>query len=90
MQSSTAFDDYDLAVPQAVISSDAFQETPMVRFIEPSPNIITPITNIRDVARIVEVVLYRFNGTSWPVLIDVPKTSSWIPFRSAKLTSILH
>lgn len=61
-------------VPQAVIGSDAFQETPMVEVCRAITKHHYMITNIRDVARIVKEAFHiASTGRPGPVLIDVPK-----------------
>lgn len=61
-------------VPQAVIGSDAFQETPMVEVCRAITKHHYMITSIRDVARIVKEAFYiASTGRPGPVLIDVPK-----------------
>ena len=61
-------------VPQAVIGSDAFQETPMVEVCRAITKHHYMITDVRDVARIVKEA-YHVAGTGrpGPVLIDFPK-----------------
>lgn len=61
-------------VPQAVIGSDAFQETPMVEVCRAITKHHYMITDIRDVARIVREAWHiASTGRPGPVLIDVPK-----------------
>lgn len=61
-------------VPQSVIGSDAFQETPMVEVCRAITKHHYMITNIRDVARIVKEAFYiASTGRPGPVLIDFPK-----------------
>jgi acetolactate synthase I/II/III large subunit len=61
-------------VPQAVIGSDAFQETPMVEVCRAITKHHYMITDVRDVARIVKEAFYiASTGRPGPVLIDVPK-----------------
>lgn len=61
-------------VPQAVIGSDAFQETPMVEVCRAITKHHYMITDIRDVARIVKEAFHiASTGRPGPVLIDVPK-----------------
>jgi acetolactate synthase-1/2/3 large subunit len=61
-------------VPQSVIGSDAFQETPIVEVCRAITKHHYMITDIRDVARIVKEAFYiASTGRPGPVLIDVPK-----------------
>ncbi|MBL8814693.1 MAG: biosynthetic-type acetolactate synthase large subunit [Planctomyces sp.] len=61
-------------VPQSVIGSDAFQETPMVEVCRAITKHHYMITDIRDVARIVKEAFYiASTGRPGPVLIDFPK-----------------
>ncbi|WP_390614148.1 biosynthetic-type acetolactate synthase large subunit [Alienimonas californiensis] len=61
-------------VPQAVIGSDAFQETPMVEISRSITKHAYMITDVRDVARIVkEAFFIARTGRPGPVLIDFPK-----------------
>jgi len=61
-------------VPQAVIGTDAFQETPMVEVCRAITKHHYMITNIRDVARIVKESFHiASTGRPGPVLIDFPK-----------------
>ena len=61
-------------VPQTVIGTDAFQETPMVEVCRAITKHHYMITSIRDVARIVKEAFYiASTGRPGPVLIDVPK-----------------
>ncbi|MCA9063577.1 MAG: biosynthetic-type acetolactate synthase large subunit [Planctomycetaceae bacterium] len=61
-------------VPQAVIGSDAFQETPIVEVCRAITKHHYMITDIRDVARIVkEAFFIASTGRPGPVLIDFPK-----------------
>lgn len=61
-------------VPQAVIGSDAFQETPMVEVCRAITKHHYMITDINDVARIVKEAFHIANtGRPGPVLIDFPK-----------------
>jgi len=61
-------------VPQTVIGTDAFQETPMVEVCRAITKHHYMITNIRDIARIVKEAYYiASTGRPGPVLIDVPK-----------------
>jgi len=61
-------------VPQNVIGSDAFQETPMVEVCRAITKHHYMITDIRDVARIVkEAFTIATTGRPGPVLIDFPK-----------------
>ncbi len=61
-------------VPQAVIGSDAFQETPMVEVCRAITKHHYMITDVRDVARIVKEAFHiAATGRPGPVLIDVPK-----------------
>ncbi|MCA8982691.1 MAG: biosynthetic-type acetolactate synthase large subunit [Planctomycetaceae bacterium] len=61
-------------VPQAVIGSDAFQETPMVEVCRAITKHHYMITNIRDVARITKEAFHvATTGRPGPVLIDFPK-----------------
>jgi acetolactate synthase I/II/III large subunit len=61
-------------VPQPVIGSDAFQETPMVEVCRAITKHHYMITDIRDVARIVKEAFYiAATGRPGPVLIDFPK-----------------
>lgn len=61
-------------VPQAVIGSDAFQETPMVEVCRAITKHHYMITDIRDVARVVKEAFYvATTGRPGPVLIDFPK-----------------
>ncbi len=61
-------------VPQAVIGSDAFQETPMVEVCRAITKHHYMITDIKDVARIVKEAFHvASTGRPGPVLIDFPK-----------------
>ncbi len=61
-------------VPQSVIGSDAFQETPMVEVCRAITKHHYMITNINDVARIVKEAFHvARTGRPGPVLIDFPK-----------------
>ena len=61
-------------VPQAVIGTDAFQETPMVEVCRAITKHHYMITSVRDVARIVKEAFHiASTGRPGPVLIDVPK-----------------
>ncbi len=61
-------------VPQSVIGSDAFQETPMVEVSRAITKHHYMITHIDDVARIVKEAFHIANsGRPGPVLIDFPK-----------------
>nr|WP_310820841.1 biosynthetic-type acetolactate synthase large subunit [Stratiformator vulcanicus] len=61
-------------VPQSVIGSDAFQETPMVEVSRAITKHHYMITDIHDVARIVkEAFTIATTGRPGPVLIDFPK-----------------
>jgi len=61
-------------VAQAVIGSDAFQETPMVEVCRAITKHHYMITDIRDVARVVKEAFYvATTGRPGPVLIDFPK-----------------
>ncbi|MCA9035215.1 MAG: biosynthetic-type acetolactate synthase large subunit [Planctomycetaceae bacterium] len=61
-------------VPQAVIGSDAFQETPIVEVCRAITKHHYMITDIRDVARIVKEAYHiASTGRPGPVLIDFPK-----------------
>ena len=61
-------------VPQSVIGSDAFQETPMVEVSRAITKHHYMITRIEDVARIVKEAFYIANtGRPGPILIDFPK-----------------
>ena len=61
-------------VPQAVIGSDAFQETPIVEVCRAITKHHYLITDVRDVARIVkEAFFIASTGRPGPVLIDFPK-----------------
>jgi len=61
-------------VPQAVIGSDAFQETPMVEVCRAITKHHYMITDINDVARIVKEAFHvASTGRPGPVLIDFPK-----------------
>lgn len=61
-------------VPQSVIGSDAFQETPMVEICRAITKHHYMITNIRDVARILKEAHYiASTGRPGPVLVDFPK-----------------
>lgn len=61
-------------VPQSVIGSDAFQETPMVEVCRAITKHHYMITNIRDVARVVKEAYHiAATGRPGPVLIDFPK-----------------
>ncbi len=61
-------------VPQTVIGTDAFQETPMVEVCRAITKHHYMITNVRDIARIVKEAYYiASTGRPGPVLIDVPK-----------------
>ncbi|NNJ25460.1 biosynthetic-type acetolactate synthase large subunit [Alienimonas chondri] len=61
-------------VPQAVIGSDAFQETPMVEISRAITKHTYMLTDVRDVARVVkEAFFIARTGRPGPVLIDFPK-----------------
>ena len=61
-------------VPQAVIGSDAFQETPIVEVCRAITKHHFMITEIEDVARIVKEAYHiATTGRPGPVLIDFPK-----------------
>ncbi|APZ92778.1 Acetolactate synthase large subunit [Fuerstiella marisgermanici] len=61
-------------VPQALIGTDAFQETPMVEVCRAITKHHYLITDIKDVARIVKEAFYiAETGRPGPVLIDIPK-----------------
>ncbi|QDT65572.1 biosynthetic-type acetolactate synthase large subunit [Calycomorphotria hydatis] len=61
-------------VPQNVIGSDAFQETPMVEVSRAITKHHYMITDINDVARIVKEAFHiAATGRPGPVLIDFPK-----------------
>ncbi len=61
-------------VPQAVIGSDAFQETPMVEVCRAITKHHYMITSIRDVARIMKEAFHiASTGRPGPVLVDFPK-----------------
>lgn len=61
-------------VPQTVIGTDAFQETPMVEVCRAITKHHYMITNVRDVARIVKEAFHiASTGRPGPVLIDFPK-----------------
>jgi len=61
-------------VPQAVIGSDAFQETPIVEVCRAITKHHYMITDVRDVARIVKEAYHiARTGRPGPVLIDFPK-----------------
>ncbi len=61
-------------VPQHVIGSDAFQETPMVEVSRAITKHHYMITRVEDVARIVKEAFYvASTGRPGPVLIDFPK-----------------
>ena len=61
-------------VPQSVIGSDAFQETPMVEVCRAITKHHYMITDINDVARIVKEAFHiASTGRPGPVLIDFPK-----------------
>lgn len=61
-------------VPQQVIGTDAFQETPMVEVCRAITKHHYLVTDIRDIARIVKEAFYiAETGRPGPVLIDVPK-----------------
>lgn len=61
-------------VPQAVIGSDAFQETPMVEISRAITKHHYMVTDVNDVARIVKEAFFIANtGRPGPVLIDFPK-----------------
>ncbi len=61
-------------VPQAVIGSDAFQETPMVEISRAITKHAYLLTDVRDVARVVkEAFFIARTGRPGPVLIDFPK-----------------
>jgi acetolactate synthase-1/2/3 large subunit len=61
-------------VPQSVIGTDAFQETPMVEVCRAITKHHYMITNVRDVARIAREAFYiASTGRPGPVLIDFPK-----------------
>ena len=61
-------------VPQAVIGSDAFQETPMVEVSRAITKHHYMITRLEDVTRIVKEAYYiASTGRPGPVLIDFPK-----------------
>src|SRR6187455_2920518 len=58
-------------VPQAVIGSDAFQETPMVEICRAITKHHYMVTNVRDMARIVKEAFHiARTGRPGPVLID--------------------
>jgi len=61
-------------VPQSVIGTDAFQETPIVEVCRAVTKHHYMITDIKDVARIVKEAFYiAKSGRPGPVLIDFPK-----------------
>ncbi len=61
-------------VPQAVIGTDAFQETPMVEISRAITKHHYMVTKLEDVTRIVkEAVFVATTGRPGPVLIDFPK-----------------
>lgn len=61
-------------VPQSVIGSDAFQETPMVEVCRAITKHHYMITDVNDVARIVKEAFHiASTGRPGPVLIDFPK-----------------
>src|SRR4051794_14024719 len=61
-------------VPQSVIGSDAFQETPTIAVCQAITKHHYLITRLEDVARIVKEAFYVANsGRPGPVLIDFPK-----------------
>lgn len=61
-------------VPQAVIGTDAFQETPIVEVCRAITKHHYMITDIRDVARVVKEAFYiATTGRPGPILIDFPK-----------------
>ena len=61
-------------VPQAVIGSDAFQETPMVEVCGAITKHQYMITDVRDVARVMKEAYHiAMTGRPGPVLVDVPK-----------------
>ena len=61
-------------VPQAVIGSDAFQETPMVEVSRSITKHHYMITRLEDVPRILKEAFYvATTGRPGPVLIDFPK-----------------
>ena len=61
-------------VPQSVIGSDAFQETPMVEVCRAITKHHYMLTDIKDVARVVrEAYHIATSGRPGPVLIDFPK-----------------
>ena len=61
-------------VPQSVIGSDAFQETPMVEVSRAITKHHAMITRLEDVPRIVKEAFYvATTGRPGPVLIDFPK-----------------
>ena len=61
-------------VPQAVIGSDAFQETPMVEISRAICKHTYLLTDVRDVARVVKEAFHvARTGRPGPVLIDFPK-----------------
>lgn len=61
-------------VPQAVIGTDAFQETPMVEICRAITKHHYMVTNVRDMARIVKEAFHiARTGRPGPVLIDCPK-----------------
>lgn len=61
-------------VPQSVIGSDAFQETPMIEVCRSITKHQYLVTDVRDVARIVKEAFYiARTGRPGPVLIDFPK-----------------
>lgn len=61
-------------VPQAVIGSDAFQETPMVEVSRAITKHHYMITKLEDVPRVVKEAFYiATTGRPGPVLIDFPK-----------------
>lgn len=61
-------------VPQSVIGTDAFQETPIVEVCRAITKHHYMITSIRDVARIMKEAFHiAATGRPGPVLVDVPK-----------------
>ncbi|MCA8986802.1 MAG: biosynthetic-type acetolactate synthase large subunit [Planctomycetaceae bacterium] len=61
-------------VPQSVIGSDAFQETPIVEVCRAITKHHYMLTDIRDVARVVKEAFHvATTGRPGPVLIDFPK-----------------
>ena len=73
-------------VPQAVIGSDAFQETAMVEISRAITKHTYMLTDVRDVARVVkEAFFIARTGRPGPVLIDFPKDVQLATIDAAEL-----